>query len=316
MYKEDVIYEKWKRQITEVNSKFFRSKKKKLYINRPYFEKDTVVDDSIVDFNEIRKNLEDELSSSFLGVSSLFLCNSITVLDIEPLYQPYMFNGIEVYDIKHISPIKTIDFCTPMSYNSYSNQSKIITGATRIPRPFSFDRLQYMMTKALINSYYGITANDYFMEKTRICIVVNKTWKLFVELAAPESYVLTMIVSLYNSGITSFDSLANIKSVECAKSEIVSYIRYEDCQTKLFDDVLNYPKPSRFRVELFKTLKGSSDHYNLDSYYVDNRFVTFRDIRKSIRSDIKGFIRDYTTRLLSAMNKYGDIIDNSENICL
>ena len=314
MYKEDVIYEKWKHQINEVNNKFFRYKKKKRYINRPYFEKDTVVDDSIVDFNELKKDMEDQLSSSFLGVSSLFLCNSITVLDIEPLYQPYMFNGTEVYDIKSISPIKTIDFCTPMSYNSCSN--KIITGATKIPRPFSFERLQHMMTKALINSYYGMMSNDYFIEKTRICIVVNKTWKLFVELAAPESYVLTMIVSLYNSGITSFDSLANIKSIECAKSEIVSYIRYEDYQTKLFDDVLNYPKPSRFRVELFKTLKGSSDHYNLESVYIVGAYSTFIDHGKAVRSNIKGFIRDYTTQLLSAMNKYGDIVDTTENICL
>ena len=316
MYKEDVIYEKWKLQITAVNNKFFRSKKKKRYINRPYFEKDTVVDDSIVDFNELRKNLEDQLVSEFIKFTSLFVSDSITVLDIEPLYQPYIFNGTEVYDIKSISPIKTIDFCTPMSYNSCSDRMDLLTAATKIPRA-SFDKLQYIMTKALINSYYGFSTTSYFMVKTRICIVVNKAWKIFMELSAPEEYVLKMIVSLYTSGITSFDSLANIKYTECAKEEIIYYMRYDDHNSKLFDDILNYPKPSRFRVEMFKTLTGSSDYYNLESHYIANSFHhLFTDMNRSIRSNIEGFVRDCTTQLLSAMNKYGDIVDNSENICL
>ena len=324
MYKEDVIYKDWTRKIKSTKEKYFRIKNKKLYINRPYFEKDTVLDDSLMTADDMKKELELELRRCLKDYILNFYANSINVIDFEPLYPSYEFKGKQVYEVRKIGAIKSIEFLDVNYYcKNLSYTYKGITSNTIVSKSpdglIDYLSLQYKM---IFNSHYGLSDSCATCGKgpvSHLCIVVNNMWRIFIDIGVEEETVSHIIRTLYYSGVTSFASIAGITNLETFIEDICMNVKYEE-DTKLFTNVLNYDKPSKFRVELFKLMKDEDNFAKTVSghFIYNTRYYSFisKNGYKTDKNDVAGFINQYVVELLSAMHKYGDIVDNVEDIGL
>lgn len=322
MYKEDVIYKEWTRKIKSIREKYFRIKNKKRYINRPYFEKDTVLDDSLMTADDMKKELECSLRSGLAQYILAFYADSINVIDFEPLYPSYEFKGKQIYEVRKLSVIKSIEF---LDANYYcKNLSYTYKGLMSVTNKISFSnslidylRLQY---KTILNSRYGFSDSCFKEHVTHLCIVVNNMWKIFIDINLNEETIPHVIKTLYYAGVTSFTSIAGITNLETFIEDICMNVKYEE-DTKLFTDVLNYDKPSKFRVKLFELLRDVDNFAEIAAgHFVYNNipFYSFlnKNGYKTNKNNVMGFINQYVVELLSAMHKYGDIVDNVEDIGL
>lgn len=347
---KDEIYRRWEMLIKRKDVKFKLSKKYKHYIDKPYIAPNTI-DETVMDEEEIRiliqKKLDEKIRkhlsiTSIIDVPLIFRDNNyvdglVYVVGIEPLFQPTVIGESEdVYKIDGIKNIKHLRFYNieiysaeyriPEIYTYQTGQQVILSAKHMLPSNY----YQSVM-KTVINSYYGIkdvynTNKDNY---TQLSVMINNTWKVHAIVFTSKSSVLEMIHSMYEEGIVTFETYANeILTYLDIQKLVENGIIFSNYGYKILNDVLTYDKPSKFRRELFKYLEDQQtiDYYKFtadklnkptrfglsNNFYVSvthGQYVSYRD-------DILRFIQQYKIQLLSVMNKYGDIVDNVEDIGL
>ena len=347
MYKDE-IYKRWTSSINQKEVKFKLLKKHKHYIDKPYIAPNTI-DATIMDEEEIRILIQKKLDEKFreyISIVSIIdkplmfrdshcVYETLHVIAIEPLFQPTVIGTSDVYKIDGIDAIRHLKFCNvgtcsiedrlPEIFKYQINGRQLLHPANPM---FMNNNQAYL--KTLINSYYGMstynTNNDNY---TQISVMINNNWKVHAIVFTSKSAVMEMIHSMYKDDLVTFETYANeTLSYLDIQRLVENGILFSNHEYRILHDVLIYNKPCKFRRELFKYLENQQT-ISYYEYYADkvkerNGFVPLNDYFTSLslekivsyRNDIMGFIRQYRVQLLSAMNKYGDIIDNTEDIGL
>lgn len=336
----------WVKFTKKKDIKFKLSKKHKHYIDKPYIVPNTI-DETIMDEEEIKLLIQKKLNEKFiqhLTVTSIidvplmfrnckyYSDGIIYVAAIEPLFQPTVIGLSEdVYKIEHIKNIKHLRFCDIGTYSkqySISNEYVYQSGKQQIlSAKHLFPSFQTYM-KLVINSYYGMSTdnkNDY----TPISVIINNSWKVHAMVFTSKSSVLDMIHNMYNAGLVTFESYANVKFTQLDIQKLVENgILFSNYCHDILSDALVYDKPSKFRQELFKYLEDQNtiDYYKFMADKINkptraglsNNFYISLALGQNVRyrDNVMEFIYQYKIQLLSAMNKYGDITDNTEDIKL
>ena len=326
MYKEDVIYKKWKVMLDKQrNMKFKSSKRHKHYIDKPYIPSNTT-DDNIVSYVEMKEILQKKLSQIIIkGVSDIVLMPSytydgyVTVIDFEPLFNP-IINGCDesVYNIRDINKINDLYFTSISETHTHKIRDEYtFTNLTRPNMPY------YM--KMIANSYYGIQSGSEFDTNTSISVIINGSWKVHGIVHITKRTFLSYIQNLYEDGIVKFKTYANIDLEYLIITNLIKdALLYPNCKYNILTDALEYNMPCKFRrilfnyledkdnIRYFEWLSANMKHKSTVKFIFSFRNESIPDIR----TNIKEFVQQYRVLLLSAMNKYGDIINNTEDISL
>jgi hypothetical protein len=329
MYKEDVIYKRWESVLNKQrNIKFKSSKRHKHYIDKPYIAPNTT-DDNIVSYDEMKEIIQKKLSQCILkGIGDIFVLPSYTgdgfvdVIDFEPLFNP-VINGRDesVYNIRDINKIHDLYF-TSIS-ETHTHKARDEYTFTNLTKP----NLPYYM-RMIASSYYGMQADSRFdiNEKTSISVIINGSWIVHGIVFVTKRTLLSYIQDLYRDGIVKFKTYANIDLEYMTITGLVKdALIYPNRECNILTDALEYNAPCKFRRILFDYLEDKDNIRYFEwvynkilsrPTYAINFVSPQNESMSNIRTNITEFVQQYKVRLLSAMNKYGDIVDNSENICL
>lgn len=341
MYKEDVIYKRWKVMLDKQrNMKFKSSKRHKHYINKPYIPSNTT-DDNIVSYAEMKEILQKKLSQLIIKVvSGICLMPSytydgyVTVIDFEPLFNP-IINGYDesVYNIRDINKIHDLYFMSIsetyapkkiLDEYTFTNSARqnILSAKHLLPTNVYQD---YM--KIIANACYGTQSDSIFntIAKTSISVIINGSWKVHGIVYITKRTFLSYIQDLYEDGIVKFKTYANIDLEYLTITNLIKdALLCPNCKYNILMDALEYNAPCKFRRILFDYLEDKeniryfewlSDNMKYKST-INFTFSCRNELIPNIRTNIKEFVQQYRVRLLSAMNKYGDIINNTEDISL
>jgi hypothetical protein len=330
MYKEDVIYNKWKVMLDKKPNMKFKSsmkskssKRHKYYIDKPYIAPNTT-DNNIVSYDEMKEILQKKLSQLIIkGLSDICLIYTydgpVTVIDFEPLFNPIINRCDEsVYNIRDINKINDLYFMSISETHTHKTRGEYTF--TNLTKP----NLPYYM-RMIASSYYGIQSGSEFDISTSISVIINGSWKVHGIVHVTKRTFLSYIQNLYEDGIVKFKTYANIDleymTITCL---IKDALLFPDCKCNILTDALEYNMPCRFRKILFDYLEDKDNiryfewlSSNIKYKSTVNFTFSFRnELINDTRTNIKEFVQQYRVRLLSAMNKYGDIINNTEDISL